>query len=421
MKVLWYVNIVMPEAAKLLNCKTGNTGGWLTGAAQGLRNTDVQLSIMTVTNLVKEPKIADSGDITYILIPLKQYEADFAEIIQKLRPDLVHIFGTEYQYNTRLLHLCKSMQIKHVISLQGIMSECAKHYDDGLPNKFQRVNPLIKWMRTVYYADSIALEKKRFEEQGRRETAAFQSADAVIGRTEWDKRVALAVNPALTYFHVNENLRDAFYTEDCWEYKNCIPHTIFISQSFYPIKGFHMLLKAMPKLIERYPDIQIVVGGQRPYSLNHKLLDYWVDFFFEYQKYTKKLVKKYGLQPYVHYTGTLTADQMKEQYLKSNLFLSCSTIENSPNSVAEAMILGVPVVASNVGGTASMLVDRREGLLYDFYDVDAMITAISAMFDDPNLSKEMSVCARGHAQETHDREKNTDALLWVYKSLINGQ
>lgn len=417
MKVLWYVNIIMPAVAQAMDWKTPNTGGWLTGAAEGLRDTDIRLSIMTVSNLVSEKKIIESEDIAYILIPPKHFKAQFANTLQELRPDLVHIFGTEYHYNTSLIHLCSESGVKHVVSLQGIMYQIAKHYTDGLPKKYERINPIIKLMRKLYYADSIALEKKRFADQGVLEVEALKKADAVIGRTAWDKRSALAVNPNLAYYHVNENLRDAFYTGEGWRYEACTPHTIFISQSFYPIKGFHMLLAAMPELIRRYPDLKVVVGGQKPYTMHNRFLDKIVDYFFEYQQYTKKLIKQNHLQPYIHYTGSLDAGQMKAEFLKCNVFLSCSTIENSPNSVGEAMLLGVPVVASNVGGTESMLTDGQDGVLYDFYDSDAMVKGISAIFDHPETAEKMSSSARRHAAATHDREANTAALIGVYRSI----
>ena len=108
---------------------------------------------------------------------------------------------------------------------------------------------------------------------------------------------------------------------------------------------------------------------------------------------------------------------MKAEFLKCNVFLSCSTIEISPNSVGEAMLLGGPVVASNVGGTESMLTDGQDGVLYDFYDSDAMVKGISAIFDHPETAEKMSSSARRHAAATHDREANTAALIGVYRSI----
>lgn len=417
MKILWYVNIVMPAAAHALGKGGVNVGGWLTGAMEALRDTGIELSVLTVSGLVQKSMQFCIDDVTYLLIPSKNFASEFEKIILQEDIDLVHIFGTEYEYNTKMIHLCVDKKFPHVVSLQGIMYQYAKYYDAGLPEKFRKVNLLRKWMRKLYYADSIALEKVRFDEQGVREIIALQQAQAVIGRTDWDKKSALAVNPELKYYHVNENLRDVFYEGEGWLLENCRRHTLFISQSAYPIKGFHMLLEAMPELIRRYPDLQVVVGGQKPYTLNNALLDLGVDYFFEYQSYIKQLIRKYDLRDRIHYTGSLNAEEMKKQFLMCNVFLSCSSIENSPNSVGEAMMLGVPVVASNVGGTETMLVDGEDGILYDFYDRQAMVDAISALFDQDDLAIKVSASARHHAFLTHDREKNTQDLLMVYRSI----
>lgn len=419
MKVLWYVNIVMPEAAKAIGAKATNAGGWLTGAARGLQDTNVELFVMSVTHLVREPKSVSASGITYFLIPRQNYIENFKKILSELQPDLVHIHGTEYPYNTQLVHLCSKKGTKHVVSLQGIMYQCAKHYDDGLPDSFHKVKPLLRLMGKVYGGDSIALEKKRFEEQGKLEIEALKVAQAVIGRTQWDKTSALAVNPDLTYYHVNENLRDTFYAGEHWEYQNCEPYAIFVSQGNYPIKGLHMLLNAMPELIKRYPQVQVYVGGFAPVYRSNPYLDRIVDYFFEYQGYIKKRIKEMGLQRYIHFTNPLTAEQMKKQFLKSNVFLSCSSIENSPNSVGEAMILGVPIVASNVGGTGSMLTDGEDGILYDFFDMDLMINAISEIFDRQDLTESFSENAKRHAKVTHDCEKNKNDLCEVYKTILS--
>jgi len=417
MKVLWYVNVIMPDAAAALNLKAINTGGWLTGAARGLRNSDIELTVMTVSKNVSEQKTVMAEGVTYLVLPPENFQALFSHVLCTLQPDIVHVFGTEYVFNTQLIHLCSQRNVRHVVSLQGIMYQCSQHYDDGLPDKFKRVNPLLKWMKRIYYADSIALEKARFAEQGKAEIAALKEADAVIGRTAWDKQCALAVNPNLKYYHVNEILRDAFYTGPRWKYGDCDHRTIFVSQSFYPIKGFHMLLEAMPEILERYPNVQVIVGGQMPYTLNNRVLDVFVDYFFEYQCYVKQLIKRNGLKRHIHYTGPLNAEEMKQRFLKSNVFLSCSTIENSPNSVGEAMLLGVPVVASRVGGTESMLADGKDGILYDFYDKKSMIRAISAIFDHPELAEEMSQNAQMHAKITHDKKTNTEKLISVYRHI----
>ncbi len=57
----------------------------------------------------------------------------------------------------------------------------------------------------------------------------------------------------------------------------------------------------------------------------------------------------------IHFLGSLDAEKMKQAYLDANVFVLPSTIENSPNSLGEAMLLGVPCVAADVGGVTDLL------------------------------------------------------------------
>lgn len=420
MKILWYVNIIMPAASEILGFKSSGGGGWLIGQASFLVKENVDLHIMTVSDKVSHKTTVSADGITYIILPVcDDIETSFREVITEVSPALVHIFGTEYEYNTRLIILCAQQNIKHVASLQGVMFDYAKHYKDGLPqNRFNKVNPILRFMKKVFMSDSIALGQQQFAAQGKKELAALRLCKNVIGRTHWDKALALEANPDIRYFHVNENLRDEFYNSEKWSWDNCTKHTILISQGFYPIKGFHQFLPALAEIKKLYPDVQVYVGGQSPFTTHNKFLDYFVDFFFEYQRYIKQLIKKYNVSDCIHYTGFLNAKQMKAQFLSANVFVSPSTIENSPNSVGEAMITGTPVVSSNVGGTATMLTNGSDGVLYDFYDINALINGIKTVFDSREKAEFYSGNAMDHAQRTHDREKNTADMIAVYRTIM---
>ncbi len=417
MKILWYVNIVMPKVAQQLKLKKASGGGWLEGQADALSKVEnISLTIVNITTAVKELRSTTIDGIEYILLPKKNYINSFIEISSKIKPDLYHIHGTEYSYNTDIICHLSAIGAKFVVSIQGIIHSCAKHYCDGLPTRYEKNNPIVSLMDNLFYADSIATAKNNFIKQGINEIAAFKLTKNVIGRTEWDKDTVTAINNKICYFSVNENLRDCFYCDDLWTYTDCTPYSIFVSQGFYPIKGIHNILYIFPELIKRYPNISLRIGGQKAYTLGNKILDLGVDYFFEYQSFIKKLIRQHNLESYIYFTGSLSAQGMKEEYLKCNIFLSCSTIENSPNSVAEAMILGVPVVASNVGGTSTLLRDD-EGLLYTSLDKKQLYDKICFAFDNPNDLSQMSKKAREHAVSTHDRDKNIAAILEAYQRI----
>lgn len=418
MKVLWLVNIVLPAAARERGLAELNVGGWLTGQLDALVKTGVCVTVCSPCGDVAQTTEVNAGGARHILIPASGLnEISFCDIIESEEPDLIHIFGTEYAMCLEMVRAANAAGIPCVVSLQGIISVCAEHYLDGIPESYKRVSLLRRVMHKYRKTDVMLYRQQNFRKRGEREREALKYARNVIGRTAWDRACALEINPNLRYFHVNENLRDCFYGGEAWQYEACEPHTIFISQANYPIKGLHQLLKAMPAILSDYPDTQVYIAGYPPISYNNAVLDRGVDYFFEYQGYIHKLIRKLKLAPHIKWLGPLDAEGMRAQYMKANAFVCPSSIENSPNSVGEAMILGVPVVASEVGGTPSMLTGGEDGILYDFYDTDALARAVCSIFSDTKKAAEYGAHARARALETHDRKENTKALLNVYTAL----
>ena len=140
-----------------------------------------------------------------------------------------------------------------------------------------------------------------------------------------------------------------------------------------------------------------------------------------YGKYINKLIKENKLKDNIVFLGSLNASQMKERYLKSNLYLSPSMMENSPNSVGEAMLLGMPLISSDVGGVKNLLVDKEEGFLYDSLDRDALVSMIEKVFEmnGSEEQKNMGLKAREHALKTHDADTNYQRLLEIYTGIVN--
>ena len=82
----------------------------------------------------------------------------------------------------------------------------------------------------------------------------------------------------------------------------------------------------------------------------------------------------------MQFTGSLREDQMIAEYLNAHLFICPSSIENSPNSLGEAQLLGVPVIASYVGGVPDMVTHGETGLLYRFEEVEMLAEGIRNLF-----------------------------------------
>ena len=105
---------------------------------------------------------------------------------------------------------------------------------------------------------------------------------------------------------------------------------------------------------------------------------------------------------------------MKSMYMKANVFVSASSIENSPNSLGEAMLLGVPCVSSRVGGVHNLMEHGKEGYVYPADEIYMLAYYICDLFGDYKKACEFGKRARHHAMKTHDPILNRERLADIY-------
>ena len=421
MRVLWITNILLPEAVSIIKGEhvLKGSGGWMIGAAMELiKNGKVSLNIAAPSSFVSELTTIQGEQVTYYAFPevsnirknYIQYEGYFREITKQVSPEVVHIHGTEFPIGLAYVRACGSKNV--VASIQGMTSVICRYNTDGIP-VYSRLKYIT--LSDLILRRSLFKEKRDLSSYGRLEIELIKELHFVIGRTSWDKAHTWAINPNIQYYHCNETLRSEFY-EGEWKFHDCHKHTIFLSQPKNSVKGFHQLLKALPIVLERYPDTIVRIPGSLhlyPVSLKGQFL------LTGYDRYLKSLIDKGNLKGHIVFLGPLSATQMREEYLSANVFVSCSSIENSSNSIAEAQILGTPCIASFVGGTDDMVIHGETGFLYRFEEVEMLAYYICDVFgeglDLEKLShKEVSV-----AQKRHNPKLNCEALLNIYHQIIN--
>jgi len=190
-----------------------------------------------------------------------------------------------------------------------------------------------------------------------------------------------------------------------------------VSQAWYPIKGLHYVLEALPEVIKRFPDTHLYIAGSditRSNSLKAKVKA----GLGSYEEYIRRLIKKLDLSKCITFTGVLNEEAMCERFIKSHVFVSPSSIENSPNSLGEAMLLGVPSISTDVGGVKDLLTHNVDGVIYQ-HDAPYMLAYyICLLFGDDELTERFSINAQKHAEITHNREKNTETVLEKYSTIF---
>lgn len=421
MKVLWLCNIMLPRIAAALGRPATNLGGWLVGLSDDLLGCpDLDLVVCSPIFGAAASVSGEADGLKYWGFPqgradIESYnqglESEFRAILQREDPDVIHIFGTEYPHTLAMVKASESTGHldRVVISIQGLVSVYARHYEASLPPSVVHGVTL----KDVLKRSNIRQERKGFERRGRFEIAALQRVGHVIGRTDWDRACCLRIHPGLQYHFCNETLRSSFYGQ-AWRPEACERHTLFVSQSNYPIKGFHFLLEAMPDILARHPDARVYTTGTNPLASSGPLR------MSAYQRHIRNLISRHRLEEQVVFLGDLDEQGMRDRLLRTHVFVSCSTIENSSNAIGEAALMGVPVVASHVGGTGSMLQDHLEALLYQ-HDAPYMLAHhVCEIFEHGELALQLSRAARARAGRTHDRAANLGRLREIYGQIGAG-
>lgn len=406
MKILWITNLVLPDVARAIGLTTNVGGGWMQSSLNKLKESqENEIAVASVYN-GKQFLTKKTNGVTYYLLPLAgksmgcynpQLEAYWKQIKSDFRPDVIHIHGTEFPHGLAWIRACSGDST--VISIQGLVSVISRHYN----LKGEPLSRGLYTFRDVLKRDSIKRTRLSFKKRGVYETEMIKSVSHLIGRTEWDKSHCWAINPKATYHYGGEIIRGCFYGKQ-WKYDNCVPHTIFISNGTSPIKGLHKILQALPLIKEHYQDVKLYVAGPDPFNTPWYRIS-------GYNKYIMRLINMYNLKDNVEFTGSLSEEEMCQQYLMSNVFVNCSSIENSSNALGEALLLKMPSVASFVGGTAD-LVDNNAELLYRYEETEMLAEKICTIFEtganyispNINLSK-------------YDGDKNLHDLLDTYKTV----
>ena len=137
-----------------------------------------------------------------------------------------------------------------------------------------------------------------------------------------------------------------------------------------PEKGLVYLIKAMPRVVDVFPSVSVLVVGE----------DQGI------QKDLIKLAEKLKVGKTVHFLGARFGDELASIYRKARIFVLPSLYETFGLAVLEAMATGLPVVATKVGGIPELVEDGRNGILVSPRDHSALAEGIIELLSDSRLS-----------------------------------
>ena len=403
MKVLWITNVELPDAA---NSRGNNVvvGGWMHQTLNYIKNS---IELYVAACVSEKYDWIEINSVNYCGFTPEMDEVDFERIIESIDPDCIHIWGSEYNHSYYVTKAARNLSKIEctVLSIQGLVSVYAEHYYDGLPPELIHRRTL----KEFFGRRNIAQEKKMMELQGQTEISTFQMLENCIGRTDWDYACAKQMNPHIEYHFCGEILRESFYVNR-WKYEECDKEVIFFSQAHYPIKGLHIMLRALPIIKEYYPAVVLRIVGNNPQKKA-------IFKRSSYEKYICNLIRDNDLSNSIEWLGQLSENEMMLNYKKANVFICSSSIENSSNSIGEAMLVGTPIVASDVGGIKSFMEHEKEGMLYHSTAIYMLADNVIRIFNSRSLAMQLGNNAHERAKKYHCIEDNLQRLIKIYNKL----
>ncbi len=429
MRILWVVNTPIYIDSEHAS---STRGGWMEGALKAVVNElDMCIAFPIQDKKIEQEKI---NNISYYYFSYKQFEnknivydtkleEDLRCIIEKSRPDIIHIWGTEYLHSLATINAAQKLGLidRVVVNLQGLVSIYASHFASGIPNKYLLGNTIVERCRGTSLKNNI----KSLEIKGEYEKQALSKVKHVIGRTDWDKACALQINKNLQYHFCNEILRKNFYEGNKWEYQNCEKYTLFITQPGHPIKGIHIVLQALALIKKEYPDVILYATGENIFKKNsnqgiiNKMLSYLPEKYQNpsYIRFLLSIVNEYNLVQNICFLGELTREEMQKRFLKTNVFVSASSVENESNAISEAHILGVPIVASYVGGVTNRIKHDVDGFLYPYNEPYMLAYYVCELFANREKAEKFSQNGINYANEINNPLTNKKELIEIYNKI----
>jgi glycosyltransferase involved in cell wall biosynthesis len=387
-------------------------GGWLTLMTSRLaESSSFKIGVAMRSESKKFRRIEKDG-IIYYALPQQYNRFDVAQVhvdrvLTDFAPDILHVEGAEMRHALRFLSTWKG---PNLLSMQGVLNGYA-NYELGRLPVFEMLNPFRP--RLMLTALALLLQRQRqFVPRLAFERDMMRSANHIMGRTLWDRAQAKALSPDATYHHCSRILRDVFYSTT-WLKETAEPFSVFVGNGSSARKGAHIAVQATALLLRDFPNMTLYIAGEDPRTLPLISAKRHVG----YPVYLLHLIRKLGLESNVRFMGVLSAKAMADRMVRSNVCLMPSIIENSPNTLGEAMILGVPTVSAYCGGAPSMACDEVEVLFYRPDDPAMLAYQVRRIFEDSALAKRLSQAARARAGRNHDPERNLNDLVAAYEAI----
>jgi glycosyltransferase involved in cell wall biosynthesis len=365
-----------------------HTSGWIVNLAKALvRQSDVDLHILTASSgILSHHNVSKDGMTFHVIRHTVPFTARgfprymrldvvtryvtlrrrMKQVLEALQPDIIHVHGTENGYALAVFDTDKPI----IVSLQGLVSAIAPS------------------------SGSVFLHL-----QAQIERSVIRAARYVGTRTAWANDLVRGLNAAAILYHLPEAINPVFFSVS----PRPKAANILMVGTIVQRKGIEDALAAMPLVIERCEGARLIVVG---------------DGRADYVAQLQRTASAAGIGDHIEWLGRKTPEEIAELHAASTVLIHPSHVDNSPNSIAEAMASGLPVVASDAGGIPSMIEHGATGLLIPSRQHRQLAEAIIRLLNNPGQRHELARRARCVARERHFPGCVASTTLDAYRDVI---
>lgn len=420
MKVLWMTNTPLGAACEALGTARAQSGSWVDATARALAATPEppQLAVATLAP-GRELRRAEKDGVTYYCIPgghahrgaraPRQNVALWRQVVEEVRPDLIQIWGSEFTDGLDLLEAAPG--VPAVLYTQGVITAIDKYPNGGLPlRELCAAQPLLFKPITLKYRRDAA--KMRAQVPFEQELA--RRVDCIITDNDWCAGFFRGIAPGATVAYHMLPMNEAFRKVH-WTAEGCVPHTIFCNAGRTPYKGLHMAVRALALIRAQYPDVKLRIPG----AINFERLDN--PRTPPYFRYLYRLAKELGVLDCLEFPGVLTSEQMAGEMQRAHVFVMPSAIENQSSTLREAMLVGTPSVAANVGCVADSVIHNQNGYLYRYEEYELLAQYVMKLFADPQQAAAFSMEANRTIRTMYAREDTGIRMEEIYRQVLKNR
>jgi glycosyltransferase involved in cell wall biosynthesis len=414
MRVLWFTGVQLPAV-------TGqglSRAGWQEGLRKALEENYPELELLIASfgdqdylpfqdgnsvyyNILRDRKAADRWERlinNWKHSIFSHQELDRCrELVEQINPDLVFMFGTENPFGL----IADQIKPPVIISIQAVLNGLIKHLFDGLTN-LEKIKILLS--RETLLGGGVFHKYLQLQSQIKMESEIYRRCNYFEGRTEWDREWQNQLNPDAKYFKIHRVLGEKFYSA-VWEQEKSQPYQLYTTSSNASFKGGISLVRAVIELQKRgIQDLTLRIAGVHPRSATGSII--------------RELIEKHDLQNNISLLGRISPDEIVLEMKRAAIFILPSHMDNSPNSLGEAMLMGMPCIASSAGGIESMLENRQNGLIYDPDNIVALADCIEELISQPAFASDLGHNAFITARERHEPKKIAEDTYQMYRQVL---